>query len=91
MKNGSDENEKDGFRTASTVGWDVSSSVQLMQRMLSVRKTTAYYFFIPRKQLGSFWEKKVHICYVILNKASDKATLKDLHVVHQLPKCLLME
>lgn len=26
-----------------------------------------------------------------LNKASDKATLKDLHVVHQLPKCLLME
>lgn len=47
------------------VRWGVSFSARLMQRMLSVRKTMAYYAFVPRKQLGSFWEKEVRVCYVI--------------------------
>lgn len=29
-------------------------------------------------QLGSFWEKKVHICKVIYNKASIRVTLRVL-------------
>lgn len=52
---------------------DISFSVQLMQRMLLFRKNMAY-LLISKKQLGLFWEKEVHECYVTLNRASNKVT-----------------
>lgn len=75
MENGGSDNDKGGFRTTNTC--QMGCFILHVMDARNAFKQRQWLLMLSF-QLESFWEKKVHVCKVIHNKASNKVTLRVL-------------